>query len=300
MDGKYFKLRKTWRKRKNRFDIGPLFNMNPIHISGYFVMRIFNITEQEYIPFYQHHKKYYLACNPDGNEETFLAKVLEIVDKDRKSRETLYYYNTRSKTRIHKLTRFREALKEVDRWGLTVTNEERLRQSVSYVQEIMNWQNTNDTKSVLSKFLFDERGSDQFFIEYQRIIERKNELEVLLEKEQSTVKDLQNQLKNVAPEYRIAILNGDQKLLIDLFMQLRDLKVPRTDNNFLSAKPELWARLIHNYFTLSHTNSKEDNRQLLSYDTILDYFKDNLGKEMLKSKNRSKYFNIKESDRIYT
>ncbi|MGV6947155.1 hypothetical protein [Sphingobacterium kyonggiense] len=274
--------------------------MNPIHISGYFVMRIFNITEQEYLPFYLYHLNYYLAFNPDGKEETFLAIVLEIVDKDRKSRETLYYYNTRSKTRIHKLSRFREVLKEVDKWGMTLTNEERLRQSVSYVQQIMNWQSANDTKSVLSKLLFDEVGSDKFFIEYKNIIEEKNRLEILLEKEQSTVKDLQDQLKNVAPEYRISILNGDQKLLIDLFMQLRDLKVPTTDNNFLSAKPELWAKLIHNYFTLSHTNSKEDNRQLLSYDTILDYFRDNLGKEMLKSKNRRKYFNIKESNRIYT
>lgn len=300
MDKRYFKLRKTWRRRKNRFDLGPLVNINPIHISGYFVMRIFNINEQEYLPFYRYHLKYYLAGNPDGTEEMFLTKVLEIVDKDRKSRETLYYYNTQSKTRIHKLTRFREALKELDIWGLTVTSEERLRQSVSYVQEIMNWQSVNDTKSVLSKLLFDEVGSDKFFIEYKRIIEEKNRLEVLLEKEQSTVRDLQSQLNNVAPNNKIAIQNGDQKLLIDLFQQVRELSDPETGRNFLSAKPELWARLIHNYFELSQSENKGDSRKPLSYDTILDYFKDNLGKEMLKSKNRRKYFNIKESGRIYT
>jgi hypothetical protein len=299
MDIQYFKLRKRWRIRKHRFHIGPLFNMNPIHISGYFVMRIFNIPQQEYLPFYLFHLKHYLANYPDGKKETFLATVLEIIDKDRKSRETLYYYNTRSKTRIYKLSKFREALKAIDQWGLTLTNEERLRQSVSYVQEIMNWQNANDTKSVLSKLLFDEVGSEKFFIEYKRIIEEKNSLEKLLEKKEATVKDLQTQLNNVAPNHKIAIQNGDQKLLIDLFQQLRKLNDPETSRNFLSAKPELWAKLIHNYFEITPSKNQDNSKKPLSYETILDYFKDNLGKEMNKAKNRGKYFNIKEYNNTY-
>ncbi|SJN49852.1 hypothetical protein [Sphingobacterium sp. JB170] len=299
MDDKYFKLRKTWRPRKNRFDLGPSFNLNLIHISGYFVMRIFGLPEQEYLPFYRYHLKYFLANHVDGSERLFLTKVLEIVGKDVNSRETVDYYNTTSKTRIYKLSRFRNVLKEVDKWDLSLTNDERMRQSISYVQEIMNWQNVNDTKTVLKKLLFDEVGSDEFFIEHKRIIEQKNRLESLLETERLAVKDLQDRLKNIAPDNRITILNGDQKLLIDLFMQLRGLRAPGTDRDFLSAKPELWARLIHNYFTLSQGDGQENCRQLLSYDTILEYFKDNLGKEMLKSKNRRRYFNIKESDRIY-
>ncbi|NQD72034.1 hypothetical protein HP439_15010 [Sphingobacterium shayense] len=63
--------------------------MNPIHISGYFVMRIFSLKEQEYLRFYLHRLQYYLANHLDGSEQTFLAKVLEITAKDMKSREML-------------------------------------------------------------------------------------------------------------------------------------------------------------------------------------------------------------------
>src|SRR5690606_31105049 len=156
-------------------------------------------------------------------DKEFLTKVLEFIDKDIKSRETLHYYNTLSKTRIYKLLKFREILKKVDQWELTLTDKERSQKSISYVKEIMNWQSVNDTKSVLSKLLFDEVGSDQFFIEYKRIIEENNQLKDLLIKEQKAVEKLQTELKEIAPEKKIEIKNGSQNLLIDLFLQIRDL-----------------------------------------------------------------------------
>lgn len=300
MEENYFKLRKAWVFRKNKFDLGPPFNIEPIHISGYFVMRIFHLSERDYLPFYKYHRQYYFENNSNGTDKEFLTKVLEFIDKDIKSRETLHYYNTLSKTRIYKLLKFREILKKVDQWELTLTDKERSQKSISYVKEIMNWQSVNDTKSVLSKLLFDEVGSDRFFIEYKRIIEENNELKNLLIKEQKAVEKLQTELKEIAPEKKIEIKNGSQNLLIDLFLQIRDLRNPQTDRNFLSATPELWARLISNYFALSSTKNDTCGQVPISYATARDYFRDKLGKEMLKSKNRGKYFNIKETDRAYT
>jgi hypothetical protein len=300
MEERYFKFRKAWRPKKHKFDLGGFLKIEPLHVSGYLVVTIFNLKEKEHLPFYHYHLHHYFKNNPQGAEHTFLAKIIEYIDKDIRSRETLHYYKTITKTRIHKLIKFREALKHVDKWEVTLTNEDRIKKSVSYVQEIMDWQNVNDTRTVLSKLLFDEVGSDKFFIEYKNIIEEKNSLEILLEKRESIVKDLQTQLNNVAPNHKIAIQNGDQKLLIDLFQQLRKLNDPETGRDFLSAKPELWAKLIHNYFELTPSKNQDNSQKPLSYDTILDYFKDNLGKEMNKAKNRGKYFNIKEYNNTYT
>ena len=300
MDERYFKLRKAWRVRKNKFDLGALFNVNPIHISGYFVMRIFNITEQEYLPFYRYHLKYYLESNPNGKEQSFLTMVLEIIDKDRNSRETLYYYNTRSKTRIYKLTKFRQALKEVDQWGLTLTNEERLRQSVSYVQEIMEWQNANDTKSVLSKLLFDEVGSDKFFIEYKNIIEERDRLKAELTDKISEYKELKKDYKAVAPKTKIQIVNGDHKPLLDLLLQIKDLKNPMTQRDYLSGSPDTWASLLSNYFEYGENNIPTNKGERdIKWSSVRDYFLGKSGAEMLKSQNRDKYFHIRESNRYY-
>ena len=297
MDIQYFKLRKRWRTRKHKFHIGPLFNMNPIHISGYFVMRIFNITQREYLPFYLFHLKHYLANYPDGKEEAFLATVLEIIDKDRKSRETLYYYNTRSKTRIYKLSKFREALKAIDQWGLTLTDEERLRQSVSYVQEIMNWQNTNDTKSVLSKLLFDEVGSEKFFIEYKRIIEERDHLETELADKTAELNKQKKKYKAVAPTTKIQIVSGDHKPLLDLFLQMKDLENPSTQRGYLHGSPDTWASLLANYFEYGENNIPSDNNREINWNSVRDYFLEKSGSSMLKPHNRDKYFHIRESNR---
>jgi hypothetical protein len=297
MNGKYFKLRKNWKIRKHRFDIGPLFNMNPIHISGYFVMGIFNITEQEYLPFYQFHLNHYLVNNPDGKEETFLATVLEIIDKDRQSRETLYYYNTRSKTRIYKLSKFRETLKAIDQWGLTLTNEERLRQSISYVQEIMNWQNTNDTKSVLSKLLFDEVGSEKFFIEYKRIIDERDLLETELADKTAELNKQKKKYKAVAPTTKIQIVSGDHKPLLDLFLQMKDLENPSTERGYLHGSPDTWSSLLSNYFEYGDNNIPSDNNREINRNSVRDYFLEKSGSSMLKPHNRDKYFHIRESKR---
>mgnify|MGYP003538950761 CR=1 FL=1 len=97
MNNNYFKLRTKHRFRKNKFDLGPFFLLNPIHTSGYFVMRVFKLNEDEYLNFYNDHLKYYLKNNEEGSEKDFLAKVLEIIDKDIVARETLHYYSTLAK-----------------------------------------------------------------------------------------------------------------------------------------------------------------------------------------------------------
>lgn len=299
MEAEHFKIRKTWRPRAHKFDIGPALKVNPVHIPGYFVMRIFRIKESEYLPFYRYHLKYYLESLPNSREEVFLAKVLEIVDKDMKSRETLHYYNTLSKTRLYKLSNFRTALKQVDKWELTLTNDERLTKSISYVEEIMNWQNINDTKTVLSKLLFDEVGSDKFFIEYKNIIDERNRLKAELEVKQSEYNDLKNDYRVVAPKTKIKIVNGDHKPLLDLFIQMQDLYNPSTQRPYLSGSADTWASLLCNYFEYSETNVHKDRGKSINWSSTRDYFLGQSGSELRKSKNRHKFFHIKESKRTY-
>ncbi|NGM74729.1 hypothetical protein [Sphingobacterium sp. SGL-16] len=299
MNNNYFKLRKAWRPLNNKFDLGGFLKINPVHASGYFVMRIFSLKEKQYLPFYDYHLKYYLENNATGNEQTFLARVIEYIDKDIRSREILHYYKTITKTRIYKLSKFREALKQVDKWEITLTNEERMKKSISYVQEIMDWQNVNDTRKVLSKLLFDEVGSDKFFIEYKNIIEERDKLKSELENKTKEFNDLQKSFKAIAPNTKIQIINGNHIPLIDLFLQIKDLENPETNRPYLSGSPDTWSSLISNYFQYHENNLKSNNNRELNWNSIRDYFLDKSGTKLRNKDNRNKYFHIKESKRIY-
>lgn len=300
MNESYFKLRKIWSPLLNKFDLGGFFHTNPIHVSGYFVMRIFSLKEKDYLLFYNYHLNYYLENNPTGNEQSFFTKVLEFVDKDIRSREILHYYNSISKARTYKLSRFREVLKKIDKWELTLTNEDHIRQSLSYVQEIMNWQNFNDTKTVLSKLLFDEVGSDKFFIEYKNIIDERDCLKAELNNKILELNEYRKKHKAIAPMTKIQIVNGNHKPLLDLLLQIRDLENPITKRTYLSGSPDTWASLISNYFEYSETNIPPNKQERsINWNSIRDYFLDKSGAELLKSQNRKKYFHIKESYRFY-
>lgn len=299
MDEKYFKLRKAWRPLYNKFDLGGFLKINAIHASGYFVMRIFSLKEQQYLSFYNYHLKYYLENNKTGNEQTFLAKVIEYIDKDIRSREILHYYKTIAKTRIYKLYKFRKVLKQVDKWEITLTDEERIKKSVSYVQEIMNWQNVNDTRTVLSKLLFDEVGSDKFFTEYKNIIEERDKLKIELEVKEKEINELQTSLKKIAPSTKIQISNGNHIPIIDLFLQIKDLENPETGRVYLSGSPDTWSALISNYFEYHENNIPKSNNRNLNWSSIRDYFLNKTGSKLKQKNNRYKYFHIKESKRQY-
>ncbi len=300
MEENFFKLRRTWKLRENKFDLGGFFKNDPFHIPGYLVMCIFSLKENEYLPFYNYHLQYYFENNPFGNEQTFLTKVIWYVDKDIRSRETLHYYKRITKTRIYKLTKFRQALKQVDRWELTLTNEDRIKKSVSYVQEMMDWQNINDTKTVLSKLLFDEVGSDRFFIEYKNIIEERDRLKAELDDKISEMNELKKKHKSVAPMTKIQIVSGDHKPLLDLLLQIKDLENPSTKRNYLQGSPDTWASLLSNYFEYGENNIPKDKiDRNINWNSIRDYFLARSGTELIKSRNREKYFHIKESKRHY-
>lgn len=297
MEENFFKLRKAWKLRKNKFDLGGFFEVERFHIPGYLVMCIFSLKENQYLSFYHYHLKYYLENNSLGNEETFLARVIEYVDKDIKSREILHYYKKITKTRIYRLTKFREALKQIDKWEITLTNEDRIKKSVSYVQEIMNWQNTNDTKSVLSKLLFDEVGSEKFFIEYKRIIEERDRLETELANKTAELNKQKKKYKAVAPTTKIQIVSGDHKPLLDLFLQIKNQENPSTERGYLHGSPDTWASLLANYFEYGDNNIPSDNNQEINWSSVRDYFLEKSGSSMLKPHNRDKYFHIRESNR---
>lgn len=299
MEENFFKLRKAWKLRKNKFDLGGFLKVERFHTPGYLVMCIFSLKENEYLPFYRYHLQYYFENNPLGNEQTFLTKVIEYVDQDIKSRETLHYYKTITKTRIYRLSKFREALKQVDKWEVTLTNEDRIKKSVSYVQEIMNWQNINDTKTVLSKLLFDEVGSDKFFIEYKNIIEQRDRLQSELADKISELNEQKKKHKAVAPMTKIQIVSGDHKPLLDLLLQMKDLENPSTKRNYLQGSPDTWASLLSNYFEYGDNNIPKDNNREINWNSVRDYFLGKSGISMLKSHNREKYFHIKESNRDY-
>ncbi|WP_313512473.1 hypothetical protein [Sphingobacterium sp.] len=297
MDIKYFKLRKAWRPLNHKFDLGGFLKINPVHASGYFVMRIFTLKETEYLPFYIYHLKYYLENNTDGSEQAFLTKIIEYIDKDIRSREILHYYKTITKTRVYNLSKFREALKQVDKWEITLTNEDRIKKSVSYVQDIMDWQNVNDTRTVLSKLLFDEVGSDKFFIEYKNIIEERDRLKAELADKISELNNQKKKYKAIAPKNKIQIISGDHKPLLDLFLQMKDLENPSTKRGYLHASPDTWASLLSNYFEYGDKNMPKDNQREIIWGSVRDYFLGKSGISMLNPDNREKYFHIKESNR---
>lgn len=300
MDKKYFKLRNAWKPINHKFDLGGFLKINPVHASGYFVMRIFKLKETEYLPFYKYHLKYYLENNTDGSEQAFLTKIIEYIDKDIRSREILHYYKTISKTRVYKLSKFREAIKQVDKWEVTLTNEDRIKKSVSYVQDIMDWQNVNDTRTVLSKLLFDEVGSDKFFIEYKNIIEERDQLLTNLAEKKLEIQELKKAFKAFVPKTKIQIMDGDYPPLVDLLVQLSTLKNPSTGSPYLSASQDTWASLISNYFEYCKNNKEVKNDETnLKWATVRDYFLENNRVNLMKSKNRHKFFHIKESDRVY-
>lgn len=187
----------------------------------------------------------------------------------------------------------------MDKWDLTLTNEDRLRKSISYIKEIMNWQNINDTKSILSKLLFDEVGSDKFFLEYQKTINERDRLLIELQNKQNEYVQLKKNYKEIAPKTKIQIMSGDHKPLLDLFIQLKEIKNPTTKKNYLSGSPDSWASLLCNYFEYWENNPSKGEEKSINWNSAREYFLGKSGYEFIKPKNRHKFFHINESERNY-
>src|SRR5690606_2219897 len=165
----------------------------------------------------------------------------------------------------------------------TLTNENRIKRSVSYVQAMMDWQNITDTKTALCKLLLDKVGSDRFFIEYKNIIEERDRLKAELADKISEMNKLKNKHKSVAPMTKIQIVSGYHKPLLDLLLQIKDLENPSTKRNYLQGSPDTWASLLSNYFEYGENNipnGKIDRN--INWNSIRDYFLGKSGTELIK------------------
>ncbi len=109
------------------------------------------------------------------------------------------------------------------------------------------------------------------------LVELKNtEIKSLTEKLESTKKEL----SRLKVDYKIQIKNIDRTSVFDLFLQIRDLTSPTSQNRvFNDPSQSTWAKIIANHF-------ETDNP--IPFDTTLNYFR---GKSKIQDSN--KIFEVK-------
>lgn len=137
----YFKFRKRFDFNPHPYELGNFMVFNKKIESNFFFNKLFEIQENEHIPFFIFHQQFFLLTHP-GEEKQFLTYVLEMV-QDRINyykRQDVYKDAERTLLNLSVLKSFQSALDEINIWNLNKSLEVLLANKeieiASYKQEI--------------------------------------------------------------------------------------------------------------------------------------------------------------------
>lgn len=238
MEGYFFKPRKNFDYRPNKYDLGTFFWSRKSHFDRLFLKKIVNLADKEFLGLYEYHKNFYLENHPKGQEKIFFTKLYEFIelaiDKEKKSifDEFSSSGKTKSEFRIEKYESFIKMMKAKDIWDFSSDPSEGLRKI------------HKDLKSKRDNLELLTNENKKLEEELAKI---KNEYENLKEKYRSVA---------VPPTKRIVIKSGYFGTFINLLIELKEIKEPKMpENNQLHKKIfetkaiNTWVKLISNNFT---------------------------------------------------
>ncbi|MGJ8685679.1 MAG: hypothetical protein ACSHWW_13695 [Nonlabens sp.] len=239
MEGYFFKKRKSFDFKPNKFDLGRLFRQSPTHLDGFFLNKIRTINIDEYPKLYNYHLNYYIKTCQNAEEKIYFSKLYKLVTKYRtkefknNSSDMSIKKKARSEKIINDYDDFLKMMKSKDKWGVTFSEKD----DIKNIRKII------------------EDGHDKM-VSMKREIQSLNEE---LAKSRSDYKDLEKTYRTVAvpPKKKIDIKSENFGTFINLITKLKEAAKPKqSDDNaelsekiFVTHSNSTWIKVITNNFS---------------------------------------------------
>jgi len=143
MKNKYFKPRRAFDFSPHPYDLGIFTGLKQGFEDNHFLSNLWQMPEQEYAGYYQHHLSYFLKNNPDNEKEFFNYVFITVQNRikhyegqDPHSSDHAKYMH-----RVQKLRLFQEYLNSINKWHPGKTKDEII---ISKEEEIRKLKNQID------------------------------------------------------------------------------------------------------------------------------------------------------------
>ncbi len=221
----YFKPRPRFKPKEHPFDIGRQFSWWRSHDDRHYLNALYERTETEFEAFYQWHLVYFLTKNGGSEEQEYFRHILNIVSDEITA--LISEDKPGSRSRHERIN----------------SQKTRLRAFETYLKSIDRW----DTNKAKDKIIAER---DDLIVKLEVQLEEKN-------------RELKIARKHETADY-INITEGHLLTLIDLYLQMQDIKLPEGKELLLSQTQIVWVKMICKFYRVG---DKE-----ISSDTIRRYF----------------------------
>lgn len=221
----YFKPRSRFKRKEHPFDIGMAFSWWKGHYDRHFLNSLYERSESELDDFYHYHLDYFFKVNEGGKEAEFFNHVWNITGDEL---AVLIKDDKRHSKNQHERIN---------------TQKIKIREFIAYLKGIDQW-NTGKTK-------------DEIIAAKEAEIRTLNERLAALKQELKAARKLET-------EDYINITNGYRNTVLDICLQLQDIKLPDGKELLLSQTQSVWMKMICKYF--------RDGDQEINFETIRRYF----------------------------
>jgi hypothetical protein len=138
MANKYFKPHESFDLNPHRYDVGVFTGLKNGFEDNLFIKKLFTLAPEEYGLYYQYHLIYYLAKEPQGEQE-FFTFVWQIVLRRINFIEHKNPFNSShalDMETLEKLLHFQKYLRSVDQWQIIADQHEVIRKQQSEIAEL--------------------------------------------------------------------------------------------------------------------------------------------------------------------
>ena len=221
----YFKPRARFNRKEHPFDIGRAFSWWKGHYDRHFLNSLYERNETDLDAFYRYHLIYFLKVNKGAEESEFFKHVWNIAGDEL---AVLVKDDKRHSRSEHQ----RNNLEKI-----------KIRTFIEYLKSIDQW-NTGKTK-------------DEIIAAKEAEIKILNEQLALLKQELKAARKLET------GDY-INITKGYRNTVLDLCLQMQEIKLPDGKELLLSQTQSVWLKMICKYF--------REGDQEINFETIRRYF----------------------------
>lgn len=224
MSLEFFKPRGRFDISKSTLDIGNPFFWDRKHILKHFFLRVFVIPTNKWDVFYNNHLTYYLKKYPEAKEETFFNFLWSLVATRLKTLGDKDIYESKTHVRDQK---------EIAQ----------LKSFTAFLISIDKWNFHETDKEIIL------RQQAQLNTQQNKITKLSEELRAF---------------KLLEPTDQINIHKGNLLTLVDLFLQLKELKLDDKKELVFSITQAVWMKMICKYFT--------ENNEPIKFERLKRYF----------------------------
>ena len=221
----YFKPRARFKQKEHAFDIGRAFSWWKGHYDRHFLNSLHERSENEFDAFYRYHLDYFLKANEGAAEAEFFKHVWDIAGDELAVLIKDDKRHSRSKHERNNIEKIQ------------------LRAFTEYLKSIDQW-NTGKAKDEI-------------------IAAKEEEIKILNEQLAAMKQELKAARKLETEDY-INITSGYRNTVLDLYLQLQEIKMPDGKELLLSQTQSVWMKMICKYF--------REGDQEINFETIRRYF----------------------------